>query len=373
MEEMYPLNVEGVRKKILHGGQGDLPKFRNGTKLVFHFQTLACNFERTVIDDSRRQGKAPMEIIVGKMFKMEIWETLLTSMRIGEVAEFWCDTIHTGLYPVVSRGIRLIAEGKDPLEGQRHMCGLGNMFDYHCMGYKDLNELMKEPQPLIFVMELIQVDDPLSYKRDSWAMDTDEKLQAVPALHSEGNALVKQRRFRAAARKYQEAVILLRNVQAKEKPGEEEYLKLGRLITPLVLNYCQCMLELGEFYEVLEHTTELIHRHKGNVKAFYKRAKAHAAVWNEKEARQDFLMVASLDSSLGPLVQRELRLLKERMAEKYCEEKKTYWGILGDRVGDGEEQEKEISREGESTGQGQEQLQRTSESGASGHGGKGRE
>lgn len=33
----------------------------------------------------------PAEIFVGKMFKMEVWETLLTSMRIGEVSEFWCD------------------------------------------------------------------------------------------------------------------------------------------------------------------------------------------------------------------------------------------------------------------------------------------
>lgn len=62
------------------------------TKLVFHFQTTKDNFERTVIDDSRR-GKRPMEIFVGKMFKMEVWEVLLTSMKVGEVAEFWCDAI----------------------------------------------------------------------------------------------------------------------------------------------------------------------------------------------------------------------------------------------------------------------------------------
>lgn len=63
-------------------------------QLVFHFQTLLDNFERTVIDDSRLgPGKRPMEIFVGKMFKMEVWEVLLTSMRIGEVAEFWCDAV----------------------------------------------------------------------------------------------------------------------------------------------------------------------------------------------------------------------------------------------------------------------------------------
>ena len=30
-----------------------------------------------------------------------------------------------------------------------------------------------------------------------------------------------------------------------------------------MLNYCQCQLELGEYYEVLEHTTELLQKHNG--------------------------------------------------------------------------------------------------------------
>ncbi|XP_026508840.1 aryl-hydrocarbon-interacting protein-like 1 isoform X2 [Terrapene carolina triunguis] len=259
MDEMYLLNVEGVKKKILHGGRGELPQFKDGSKLTFHFQTLKDDFERTVIDDSRQAG-IPMEIIVGKLFKIEVWETLLTSMRIGEVAEFWCDAIHTGMYALVSKGMRRIAEGKDPLEGQKHRCGMGNMFDYHSTGYVDLDELQRAPQPLIFIMELFKVDDPSSYKRDTWAMNKEEKLSAVPVLHSEGNRLVLLKRYQEAAAKYQEAVICLRNVQAKEKPWAEDWLSLEKLITPLVLNYCQCQLELGEYYEVLEHTTDLLQK-----------------------------------------------------------------------------------------------------------------
>lgn len=64
------------------------------------------------------------------------------------------------------------------------------------------------------------------------------------------------------------------------------------------------------------------------VKGYYKRAKAHAAVWNEKEARRDFSMVASLDATLASLVGRELRALSERMKEKYWEEKEAYWNML---------------------------------------------
>ncbi len=34
-----------------------------------------------------------MEMAIGNMFKLDVWETLLMSMHIGEVAEFWCDVI----------------------------------------------------------------------------------------------------------------------------------------------------------------------------------------------------------------------------------------------------------------------------------------
>uniref|UniRef100_A0A672YKB8 Aryl hydrocarbon receptor interacting protein like 2 n=1 Tax=Sphaeramia orbicularis TaxID=375764 RepID=A0A672YKB8_9TELE len=268
MEETYLLNHHGVKKKILAGGTGPLPHFPPGTKLVFHFQTLLDNFERTVIDDSRLAGR-PAEIFVGKMFKMEVWETLLTSMRIGEVAEFWCD--HTGLYPIVSKGMRLIAQGRDPLEGQRHMCGMGNLFHYHSTGFPELDELMRTPQPLIFIMELLQVGDPMSYQRESWMMEKDEKLQMVPILHMQGNALVKRREFREAASKYKEAVLLLKTVQSREMPGDIDYINLGRMIVPLELNYCQCMLELEEYYEVIEHTDELLEKHKGNASSKYVR------------------------------------------------------------------------------------------------------
>uniref|UniRef100_A0A672JAP7 Aryl hydrocarbon receptor interacting protein like 2 n=1 Tax=Salarias fasciatus TaxID=181472 RepID=A0A672JAP7_SALFA len=255
-------------------------------QLVFHFQTLLDNFERTVIDDSRLAGR-PAEIFVGKMFKMEVWETLLTSMRIGEVAEFWCDAV---------------------------------------------------------------VRDPMSYHRESWMMEKDEKLQTVPTLHMQGNALVKQRRFSEAASKYKEAVLLLKTVQSKEMPGDIDYINLGRMIVPLELNYCQCMLELEEYYEVIEHTTELLEKHKGKncVKGYYKRAKAHAAVWNEKEARRDFNMVAQLDVTLARLIHRELNALSERMREKYWEEKEKYWNMLEKQENKNESEQEEEETEKES-------------------------
>lgn len=47
---------------------------------------MKCDEERTVIDDSKQVGH-PMHIIIGNMFKkLEVWEILLASMRVSEVA-----------------------------------------------------------------------------------------------------------------------------------------------------------------------------------------------------------------------------------------------------------------------------------------------
>ncbi|XP_044512676.1 aryl-hydrocarbon-interacting protein-like 1 [Gracilinanus agilis] len=293
MEEALLLNVEGIRKTILHGGTGELPQFISGSRVTFHFRTLKCDDERTVIDDSKLVGR-PMHIVIGNMFKLEVWEILLTSMRVGEVAEFWCDAIHTGVYPILSRSLRQIAEGKDPTESYSHTCGLANMFAYHTLGYEDLDELQKEPQPLIFITELLKVEAPSDYKRETWSLNNDEKMQVVPVLHGDGNRLFKLGRYEEAAAKYQEAIICLKNLQTKANMKNA--------------------VKSGAF---------------GIAKAYYVRARAHAEVWNEAEARADLNKVLELDPAMQKAVRKELRVLEIRMEEQREEERRRCRNMLG--------------------------------------------
>ncbi|XP_071061388.1 aryl-hydrocarbon-interacting protein-like 1 [Pseudochaenichthys georgianus] len=269
-----------------------------------------------------------MEIVIGNMFKMDIWETLLSSLRIGEVAEFWCDIIHTGIYPLVSKSMRRIAEGKDPVDWQIHTCGMANMFAYHSLGYDDLDELMKEPKPLYFVLELLRVQQPSEYNRETWAMNDEERLKVVPVLHGQGNKLYKQGNYDEATQKYKEAIICIKNVQTKEKAWEVSWLKLEKMANTITLNYCQCLMRTEEYYEAIEHTTDIINQHPGDMKAFFLRGKAHAEVWNEAEARQDFSRVLDLDPGMKKVVKRELAVLNMRMEEKNQEDKNKYRGMF---------------------------------------------
>lgn len=71
-----------------------------------------------MIDDSKRVGH-PMHIIIGNMFKLEVWEVLLTSMRVGEVAEFWCDSIvsRPRTVPIVCRNCAVCFPPGSPSAG----------------------------------------------------------------------------------------------------------------------------------------------------------------------------------------------------------------------------------------------------------------
>ncbi|KAI5625201.1 AH receptor-interacting protein [Silurus asotus] len=322
MEELaLKLSMDGIQKKVLSPGKGEIPDYVDGTKVEFHYRSSLCN--GTVLDDSRMMGgkSKPMELILGKKFKLPVWERVVSTMRPGEIAEFTCDVKHTALYPLVSQSLRNISVGKDPLEGQRHCCGIAQVHSHHSHSHKDLEELQANPQPLVFTIELLEVLSPGSFELETWAMTDEEKLAAVPQIHEEGNALFKQGDVQRAADKYYNAIACLKNLQMKEQPGDEPWIKLDLMITPLLLNYCQCKLILGQYYEVLDHCSSLLNKYEDNVKAYFKRGKAHAAVWNEVEARADFEKVLALDPSLGPAVAKEIRAMEDRIREKKKEEK----------------------------------------------------
>ncbi|XP_039391999.1 AH receptor-interacting protein [Mauremys reevesii] len=300
-DQAAQLLADGIAKRLVQEGRGPMPDYRDGTKATFHYRTMLSDGEHRVLDDSRARGK-PMELIIGKKFKLPVWETILSTMRDGEQAEFLCDTKHVVLYPLVAKSLRNIAAGKDPLEGQRHCCGIAQMHEHHSLGYPDLDDLQQNPQPLIFAINLLKVT----------------RLCGGPCSAEEW----------MAAAKYYDAIACLKNLQMKEQPGSPDWIQLDLKITPLLLNYCQCKLLCHEYYEVLDHCSTILNKYEDNVKAYFKRGKAHAAVWNTAEAQADFAKVLALDPSLGPVVAKELRSLETRLRQKDSEDKIRFKGIF---------------------------------------------
>lgn len=61
-----------------------------------------------------------------------------------------------------------------------------------------------------------------------------------------------------------------------------------------------------------------------NVKAYFRRAKAHVGAWNPAEAKRDFERVMEIDDSLIPLVKKELLNLEQLVKEHNSKDKGRY-------------------------------------------------
>ncbi|XP_023237615.1 AH receptor-interacting protein-like [Centruroides sculpturatus] len=266
-----------------------------------------------------------MELIFGKQFKMPIWEECLKSMRIGEIAQFDIQKNFVDAYPLVSKSYRQFA-GVWKGDTSSHCCGFTGMKEG--LGHPDLDGIMKKPTDLSFIFELISVNAPGDYEKESWAMDPEEKLQSIPLLQEQGNEFYGQKKYKEASEKYAEALNRLEQLLLREKPGEEEWLELEKLKIPLLLNFSQCKLVEKDYYPVIEHTTTVLKKEEDNVKALFRRAKAHVGAWNPEEARADFRRVAELDPSLSNVIKNELKLLDQAEKKKNQEDKAKLCGKI---------------------------------------------
>jgi len=315
MEESL-LMESGIVKRVLYPGKGQLPEYSNGTKFTFHYVTKLQDENGTVIDDSKKSKT--LEIIVGKKFKLEVWEKCLKSMRVEEVSEFQASRLHCAAYPAVAKTLRDINKPKHADHGHHRQstCCAGSMLQSaEGLGYDDLNALMKDPQPLTFILELVSVSKPDEYDKEMWQMDEAEQVAAVPLLRERGNALFKENKFEEASKKYGEALSILENCALREKPHSAEWDELELAKVPLLLNFSQCHLALENYRLVIEHTSSVIENHSNNVKAFYRRGKAYGFVWEMDLAEKDLVRVKELDPSLASLVDKDLAFFQKRFRE----------------------------------------------------------
>ncbi|XP_065353952.1 AH receptor-interacting protein [Cloeon dipterum] len=308
-----------IQKKILHAGKQYKP-IQSGTKVHFHFVTKRCD-DQTILDDSRKMGK-PMELILGKKFKLEVWEAIIQTMSLNEVSQFTVDKSLVASYPFVSKTLR---DSFKPKEHRNHHC-CGVTLQTEGIGYDDLNHLMRVPCDLEFVMELLSVED--EYKRESWQLSEEEKADSVPRLREQGNELFRKGLCQEASEKYSEAIGMLEHLMLKEKPGDQEWNVLNAQKLPLLLNFAQCRLNQGEYYAVIEHCSTVLESEPDSVKALFRRGKAHIGAWNPNEARKDLQRVAQLQPNLAQAVAADLKKIDEEERKRDAQDKAKFAGKL---------------------------------------------
>ena len=76
-------------------------------------------------------------------------------------------------------------------------------------------QLMKEPADLDFTLELLSVEQPDEYKKESWQMDAGEKMGEIPSLKEEGNRLYQEKKVDEAEEKYKTAIGMLEQLMLR--------------------------------------------------------------------------------------------------------------------------------------------------------------
>lgn len=324
---------DGIQKKLIHGGKQAID-YPDGTKVYFHYKSVIQE-DGTVLDDSKKLNpQKPMELIIGKKFKLEVWEQALKTMWLHEVSKFSVMKDLLFDYPVAAKQLReyyqsIAAEAcghKHEPQQRQHCCGYNVM--EHGVGYADLDKLIKEPKDLEFIFELIRVELPGEYEKDSWAMSEEEKIVMVPKLKEEGNKLVGRKMYGEAVEKYEEALRYLEQFMLKEKPNDIDWNKLNEQKLPILFNFSLCKFHLKDYYGCIEHASTILEFQPRNVKALFRRGKAHMEVWNVEEARKDMDKCREIDPSVEAEVQAQLDYMSKVIAQKEKGERKKYKGKM---------------------------------------------
>lgn len=139
-------------------------------------------------------------------------------------------------------------------------------------------------------------------------------------------------------------MISFSKIHFREKPQDEDWCALVSLKCPLLLNFAQCKLLKQDYYAVIEHCSEVLKhepsKSKGiswvyfvfnhrilisdNVKALYRRAKAHVGAWNPDEAKNDYVKCQELDKTLVTKINRELDDLNQQIHVQDIDDKLKY-------------------------------------------------
>lgn len=113
-------------------------------------------------------------------------------------------------YPFVSKTIR---DSKKKTQERKHCCGM--TLQNEGIGYADLDELFQKPTDLIFTIEVISIEQPDEYEKESWQLNEDEKLTTVESYRIKGNEMFKNNKIKEAEENYSYALSILEQLMLK--------------------------------------------------------------------------------------------------------------------------------------------------------------
>ncbi|KAL3604675.1 hypothetical protein D5086_005534 [Populus alba] len=139
-----------------------------------------------------------------------------------------------------------------------------------------------------YEIELVSFDK----EKESWDMNTDEKIEAAGKKKEEGNVLFKAGKYVKASKRYEKAV---KFIEYDSSFREEEKKQAKALKVACNLNNAACKLKLKDYKQAEKLCTKVLELESRNVKALYRRAQAYIQLADLDLAEFDIKKALEID------------------------------------------------------------------------------
>lgn len=160
-------------------------------------------------------------------------------------------------------------------------------------------------------------------EKESWDMNTPEKIEAAGKKKEEGNVLFKAGKYARASRRYEKAV---KYIEYDSSFSEEEKKQAKTLKVASNLNNAACKLKLKEYNDAERLCTKVLDLESTNVKALFRRAQAYMQLTDLDLAEFDIKKALEIDPD-NREVKLEYRTLKEKIKE-YNKKQAQFYGNM---------------------------------------------
>lgn len=160
--------------------------------------------------------------------------------------------------------------------------------------------------------------------KESWDMNTEEKIDAAGKKKDEGNALFKAGKYTRASKRYEKAA---KFIEYDTSFSEEEKKQSKALKISCNLNNAACKLKLKDYKQAEKLCTKVLELESTNVKALYRRAQAYMNMADLDLAEFDIKKALEIDPN-NREVKLEYKTLKEKVKEFNKKDAKFYGNMF---------------------------------------------
>ncbi|KAK7247031.1 hypothetical protein RIF29_41907 [Crotalaria pallida] len=161
-------------------------------------------------------------------------------------------------------------------------------------------------------------------EKESWDLNSQEKIEAAGKKKEEGNALFKAGKYERASKRYEKAI---KFIEYDSSFSDEEKQKGKVLKITCNLNNAACKLKLKNYKEAEKLCTKVLELDSRNVKALYRRAQAYIQLVDLDLAEIDIKKALEIEPDNRD-VKIEYKILKEKVREYNKKDAQFYGSIF---------------------------------------------